>query len=175
MFCRAPAAASRVVELISQRCSTWLYNSTILGCQSHSMSAGCRDTSANVVRSWFCLWKYRQNMRLSCNVRRKLVYGNRYLKAASPYVFGLLAIRGEATDSFSFWRALSSARTLQPCQCCGGNLTVQLIGQIPQHTHCVLHTLKEEHQWSYKHNIFKQSTTEAESKVCVTQLPSPPL
>lgn len=55
MFCSAPEAASRVVELISHWCSTRLYTPTIWGCHSHSIPLGTRATSAKVERSWFLL------------------------------------------------------------------------------------------------------------------------
>lgn len=45
MFCRAPMAASRLVELLSLLCRTSLYSATTLGCHSHSAPCGCRDTS----------------------------------------------------------------------------------------------------------------------------------
>ncbi len=101
---------------------------------------------------------------------------NRNLKAAS-YVFGLLAIRSEAADSFSFWGALSSTRTLQPQKGWWGHLSVQLKGQIPQHTHCVLHTLREEHthERPCEHTPRRRRQQQRQNikKEGVTQLPSP--
>lgn len=48
MFCSAPAAASVVCRLSSQRCSRRLYRPTIWGLHSHSMPLGSLDTSAKV-------------------------------------------------------------------------------------------------------------------------------
>lgn len=50
IFCRAPMAASRLVELLSLLCRTSLYNATTLGCHSHSAPLGCRDTSDSIDR-----------------------------------------------------------------------------------------------------------------------------
>lgn len=55
MFCSAPAAASREVELISHWCSARLYTPTIWGCQSHSIPLGTRATSVKVEMSWLRL------------------------------------------------------------------------------------------------------------------------
>lgn len=66
MFCSAPEAASRVVELISQLRSTRLYNPTICGCQSHSIPFGTRATSVKVERSWFLLCQGKRNTRRQC-------------------------------------------------------------------------------------------------------------
>ena len=52
MFCRAPMAASRLVELLSLFCRTSLYSATTLGCHSHSAPLGCRDTSDSMDRFW---------------------------------------------------------------------------------------------------------------------------
>lgn len=48
MFCSAPAAASVVCGLSSQRCSSRLYSPTIWGLHSHSRPLGSLDTSAKV-------------------------------------------------------------------------------------------------------------------------------
>lgn len=66
MFCSAPAAASRVVELISHCCSTWLYTPTICGCHSHSTPFGTRETSVKVERSWFFLCQGKDDTRRQC-------------------------------------------------------------------------------------------------------------
>ncbi len=113
MFCRAPAAASRVVELISQRCSTWLYSSTILGCQSHSMSLGCRDTSVNVVRSWFCLWKKRHNMRWSWSLKMKTVIGI-WKQLLTSLAFLLLGVKQPIASPFEeLWARLGPSSRIR--------------------------------------------------------------
>lgn len=48
MFCSAPAAASVVCRLSSQRCSSRLYSPTIWGLHNHSRPLGSLDTSAKV-------------------------------------------------------------------------------------------------------------------------------
>lgn len=149
MFWRAPAAASRVVLLISQRCSTWLYNSTIWGCHSHSIPFGNFDTSANVVRSWFCLWKQEETLfELQTQNATSLVKVGHFKlikkNEAAPHIFGLFALRGETADRFALWRTWRTSGTLQSCLSWRGDLIVQLKGQIPQNTYSILHTLKEE-------------------------------
>lgn len=56
MFCRAPAAASRVVVFVVHCWRILLYRPTTLGCHSHSHPLGTLATSVNVDRSWFWLW-----------------------------------------------------------------------------------------------------------------------
>lgn len=51
MFCSAPAAASVVCRLSSQRCSSRLYSATTWGLHSHSRPLGSLDTSAKVSAS----------------------------------------------------------------------------------------------------------------------------
>lgn len=71
MFCSAPAAASRAVELISHWRSTRLYTPTIWGCQSHSMPLGTRATSVKVEMSWLLLCRGRHKAALSLWRRQK--------------------------------------------------------------------------------------------------------
>ena len=52
MFCSAPAAASRVLELLSHLCSTPWYSLTTWGCHSHSDPRGAFTTSARADSSW---------------------------------------------------------------------------------------------------------------------------
>lgn len=145
MFCRAPAAASRVVELISHWCSTRLYTPIIWGCHSHSMPFGTRATSVKVERSWFFLCQGKGHRRRRCwdgwsgPCEQN---GGWWVNLTCTYVFGFLALRCKATNGFPFPCVLRSGWSFQAQYSRWRHLTVELVGEVPQDTHCIFHPLR---------------------------------
>ena len=64
------------------------------------------------------------------------------LDPLETYVFGFLALRGEAADGLALGGALSPGRSLQAQHGGGRHLTVQLVGEVPQDTHSILNSLE---------------------------------
>jgi len=141
MFCSAPAAASRVVELISHCCSTRLYNPTICGCHSHSTPFGTRATSVKVERSWFILCSRTEETRRHWWDGGILSVHTKSWGINHSYILGFPALRCKATNGFARPWVLISGWSFKAHHSRWRHLTVQLVGEVPQDTHWILHPL----------------------------------
>lgn len=139
MFCSAPAAASVVCRLSSQRWSRRLYRPTIWGLHSHSWPLGSLETSAKVSAS-----AVRGSWAGGCRGSAGPSWPLHPRAPACAHLSKPPTLRREAAHHLAGWRPgrVPAAPALEPLQGRRRHLVVQAVGEVPQHAHGVLHALR---------------------------------